>query len=133
MSLRHAVIEHLRLNVPALGGRVFQAFLAPPNVQSPYATVKLGSIRGNIELPYAGDQQIEVRVYRTRDDFAVLDSVRQSVITALNGTTILGNSSPERYRLKWVPTGPLDFVDEERRLIGCLVMFETSVIYERSG
>lgn len=127
MSVRRAVIEHLQVSIPAFGGRVYQAFLAPVNTLTPFATVKIAGLRGAIELADAGDQQIEVRIYRKQDDFAALDIIRHAVITALNDQVI----SVEQYRIRWVPTGPLDFVEEEKKLLGCLITFEVPVIYQR--
>lgn len=132
MSVRRAVISQLKSQVAALGGRVYQAFLTPANVQSPYATVKIAGIRSTPEISYAGDQQVEVYIYRIQDDFISLDGIRHSVVMALNGVTLVDVPTGERYWLRWFPTGLLDFVDEDRKLIGCVVMFETSVIYERS-
>lgn len=127
MSVRRAVIEHLQVRIPAFGGRVYQAFLAPVNAPTPFATVKLAGLRGAIELADAGDQQIEVRIYRKQDDFVALDIIRHAVITALNDQVI----SVEQYRIRWVPTGPLDFVDDEKKLLGCMMTFEVPVIYQR--
>ena len=132
MSLRRAVIQQLRQHVYPLAGNAFQAYLAPVNVNPPYATVKMAGIRGATELPFAGDQQIEVRIYRRQDDFVTLDALKQMAVVALNGVVLTDAPTGERYWIKWTPFGAGDFVDEERRLIGCSITFEASIIHERS-
>jgi len=131
MSLRRAVIQQLKRHVYPLEGRAYQAYLAPANVVSPYATVKMAGIREAPDVPFAGDQIIEVRIYRSQDCFVTLDALRQMAVVALNGVVITDDQSGERYWIKWTPFGAGDFVDEERRLIGCLVTFEAAVIHER--
>ncbi|MGV8164645.1 MAG: hypothetical protein ACLKAK_07295 [Alkaliphilus sp.] len=130
MSLRRAVIAQLKNHVTAIGGRVYQAYLAPADVQTPYATVKMAGVRGDVTLLYAGDQSIEVYVYRDHDCFVSLDALKQLAVLALNGS-VLVTESGERHHIRWVPFGQGDFVDEERKLIGCVESFETTVIHER--
>lgn len=126
--MRREIIERLR-ELPALGGRVYQAFLAPlgPTRTTPYATVKMASQRQSVDLGMAFDQTIEVRLYRDQDTFVDLDALRRQVIGKLNGVQVGGHT------LKYTTFGAGDFSDDEQRLIGCLVTFETVVIYERSG
>lgn len=126
MSLRQAVVAHVKNQVSPLGGRVYQAFLAPADVQRPYATVKLAGVRGARDILYAGDQSIEVYIYQDQDCFTRVDALRQQVIKALNGIVLF-----ECYPIRWVAFGGGDFVDEERKLIGCVVVFEAAIIHER--
>lgn len=133
MSLRRAVIQQLKTHVFPLNGNAFQAYLAPVGVVPPYATVKMAGTRGTPELNFAGDQIIEVRLYRSQDCYATLDALKQMAVVALNGVVITDAPTGERYHVRWTPFGAGDFADEERRLIGCLVTFEAVVIHERGG
>lgn len=129
--LRRAVIQHLKGAVPSLGGRVYQAFLAPANTPRPYATVKLLDGGASARISFAGDHLVEVRLYEaTSGSFLNMDSLASSVITALNGRTITDSDSGEKYDLFWVP-GMNDFVEDDRKLIGRLVRFRAAAIFER--
>jgi len=132
--LRRAVIERLRGQVSTLGGRAYQAFVAPPNAAKPYVTVKVPGARGSAAITYAGTQPVEVRLYDDPASFVALDALEAAVITALHGVEVEDSheASPGRYRLDWVPGGG-DFVDEELSLIGRLVTFEAAILNERGG
>jgi len=129
--LRRAVIQHLRQQVPALGGRVYQAFLAPANTPRPYATVKLMDGGASLRISFAGEHLIEVRLYEDMaGSFVTLDVLAGQVIAALNGRTITDSASGEKYDLYWVP-GMNDFVEEDRQLIGRLIRFRAAALFER--
>jgi len=132
--LRRAVIERLRNQVPELGARVYQAFLAPVDVGRPYATVKVPTARGSPAITYAGTQPVEVRLYDDRSSYIGLDELEGAVIAALHGAEISDTHEdpPGRYVVQWVPGGG-DFVDDERDLIGRLVMFEAAALHEKRG
>lgn len=131
MSLRRAVVSQLKNHISALEGRVYQAYLTPANVKPPYCTVKLAGIRGSVNLPYAADQGIEVRLYNDQTCFIPLDALEQQTLVALNGIVITDDDTGLRYWIKWVPFGSTDYIDEEHKLIARLVFFETAVIHER--
>jgi len=129
MSLRRAIVQQLRIHLPALGGRVFQAYLAPVNVPTPYATVKLATERQAANIGFAGAQTIEIYLYRGLDSFVGLDALRQDVVRALNGVVITDAESGLRFALRW--TGSVgDVVDPERKLIGAVVSFDAATIYD---
>lgn len=128
--LRRAIIQHLKAQVPGLGGRVYQAFLAPPGTTRPFATVKLPGIRGSPAISYAGAQQVEVRIYGDRDSFTALDPLEADVIGALHGIEVQDATDGSLHQLDWVPVGG-DFTDDDKGLIGCLVTFEAAVVFER--
>lgn len=127
--LRRAVIQKLKTSVPALGGRVYQAFLAPANVKPPYATVKLATPRGSPNISYAGTQPVEVYLYGSRDSFVSLDILELAVTVALHGVEIEDGQTQEKYYLNWV-SGSGDFVDTEKKLIGRMVKFHTALLME---
>lgn len=129
--LRRAVIQHLRQQVPALGGRVYQAFLAPANTPRPYATVKLMDGGASLRISFAGEHLIEVRLYEAMSgSFLTLDTLAKSVIEALHGKTVKDLETGEEYDLYWVP-GMNDFVEEDRQLIGRLIRFRAAALFER--
>ncbi len=129
--LRQAVIQKLKL-IPLLHSRIYQAYTAPHNAPKPYATVKFATQRGSTVISYAAFQPIEVRIYNDITSFDGLDAIESDVISALNGVEISDASTGERYRLEWV-SGSMDFVDEERGMIGRLIIFEAAVLFERKN
>jgi hypothetical protein len=127
--LRRAVIQHLK-QVTDLGGRVYQAFLAPADAARPYVTVKLVDGGASTRISFAGDHVIEIRVYDDLNSFIGLDVIIQAVIGALHGKNVTDTQSGEQYEVWWVPSMN-DFVEEERKLIGRLVRFRAASIFER--
>ncbi len=130
--LRRAVINHIMDNVSTLSGRVYQAFLAPSNTRKPYATVKVGPVQGSPGLNYGGTLSIEVRIYNDQDSFLSLDAYEKGIVAALHGREITDNNGGSRYFLQWL-SSPGDFVDEEKKLIGRLVVFGAAVLLEPGG
>jgi len=129
--LRRAIIQHLRNEVSTLGGRVYQAFLAPSSVQKPFATVKLVDGGTSARISFAGNHLIEVRLYEDiTGSFLTLDDLARSVIAALNGRVVIDSVSGEQYDVYLVP-GMFDFVEDDRQLIGLLVRFQGAAIFER--
>lgn len=129
--LRRAVIQKLK-TLPSLGGRVYQAFLALPSTARLYVTVKVAAARGSPDVAYAGAQPVEIRVYGDPDSFANLDEAERVIVDALHGAEVTDANDGERYLLSWVPGGG-DFVDEELRLIGRLLLFEAAALHEPGG
>jgi len=130
MSLRRAIIQQIKNQAHGLGGRVYQAFLAPVNTQTPYATVKLATERQATNITFAGSQTVEIYLYRGLDSYVNLDAIRQDVVKALNGVVITDVESGARFVLRWVGSVG-DVVDEERKLIGAVVSFDAAIIHER--
>jgi len=130
--LRRAVIMRLKSAAAGLGGRVYEAFLAGPEVARPYATVKLATQVGSGSISYAGTQPVEVRVYHDQGSFKELDALEAEVVAALNGATMADDADGGRYELSWSPAGA-DFTDPERRLIGRLLTFEAALVAEPGG
>ncbi len=122
--MRTAIINQLKDQVAGLGGRVYQAFLAPANVQKPYATVKMAGERGDLRIPWATHPAVEVRLYNEKNSFIPLDALEKECITALNGVSLNG-----KHQLRWVPGGT-DFEDIQLGLIGRLINFRATVINE---
>lgn len=131
MMLRRAVIQQLKDNVPGLDGRVYEAFLAPPNVSKPNCTVKVSASRGSGIIAYAGTQPVEIRIYARQESFKLLDEIEQGIVECLNGIEITDQNDGEKYCLTWVPGGG-DFIDEDKKLIGRLILFEAAILFERS-
>lgn len=129
--LRRAVIQHIKVSVSELNGRVYQAFLAPPNIEKPYSTVKIPTARGSGIITYAGTQPVEVRVYDKQNSFISLDELERNIIASLNGAEITDQNDGEKYCLTWAPGGG-DFIDDEKKLIGRLILFEAAALFERS-
>lgn len=130
--LRRAVIMRLKAAVPGLGGRVYEAFLAPPDAGRPYATVKLATQIGSPGIGYAGTQPVEVYLYHGPGSFKNLDALEWEVIAALHGATVTDDADGGRYELAWTPAAA-DVPDSERRLIGRRLTFEAACLAEPGG
>ena len=128
--LRRSVVQKLDA-VPGLTGGAHQAFLAPPDADKPYASVKLPASRGSGVISYAGTQSVEVRIYLPEESFITLDQLEAEIILTLNGVLLTDQVDGGKYELQWVPGGG-DFTDEEKSLIGRLIIFETGIVNERS-
>jgi hypothetical protein len=118
--LRRAVITTIKNNVPMLSERVYQAFVAPQNLARPYVTVKVGAIQG-------GAVDVEIRVYSTMASFMVLDEIEKKIISTLHNKEISDTEGGARYYLQWV-SSPGDFVDDEKKQIGRLLVFEAAAV-----
>ena len=127
--LRNAVNHRLGDQVGGLGGRVYEAFLAPSDAVKPYATVKLPGGAGSAEIGYAGTTAVEVRLYLDPTTFRDLDVLAQEVLAALNGQLIADPDDGQVYHLLYQPGGG-DFVDDQKNLIGRLLLFETAAVFE---
>ena len=129
--LRQAVLDTLMSRVPILGGRVYEAWVAPDKAGGlPYATIKLPGIRGSTAISFAGSQPVEVRLYNDRSSFIPLDMAERAVIEVLTRGPVA--DGPDQFSLQWVPGGG-DFEDDEFNLIGRLVMFEAAVVIGKGG
>jgi len=128
--LRRAVIQQLKQHVTGLGGRVYQAFLAPVDAGRPYATVKLVDGGASTRISFAGDHVIEVRLYDDYTSFVGLDTLAQDTVLALSGRIVTDADTGNRYEVFWLPVMN-DFVEEDRKLIGRLVRFRAAAIYGR--
>ncbi len=127
--LRRAVIQHLKGAAPSLGGRVFQAFLAPANTPRPYATVKLADGGASPRISFAGAHLIEVRICDDyTSDFISLDAITDEVVRALHGKTVEDAETGEKYEVFWIP-GMVDYAEADRKIIGRLVRFQAAAIF----
>jgi len=130
LSLRRAAIERIKAALPSVGGRVYQAFLAPVDAVAPYVTVKVGDERGDVNIPWIGFPAVEVRLYGKPLSFVSLDELEGQVIQALQGVPIADPQTGRVYQLRWLP-GFGDFNDPQKNLIGKLVRFQAVRIMER--
>lgn len=131
LSLRRAVIERIKAALPSVGGRVYQAFLAPVDAAAPYyVTVKVGDERGDVNIPWIGFPAVEVRLYSKPLSFISLDELEGQVIQVLQGVPITDPQTGKVYQLRWLP-GFGDFNDPQQNLIGKLVRFQAVRIVER--
>lgn len=125
------MIQTVKL-LPALGGRVYQAFLAPADAGRPYATVKVPASRADGRLSSAGTQPIEVRLYADPDSFVLLDEIEGALLDLLDDKDIQDVASGSVFHVEWEPGGG-DFQDDQRQLIGRLVIFEAAVLHDPAG
>lgn len=126
--LRRAVVQAIAAGVPELGGRVYQAFLAPPDAQFPYATVRLaGELQ---QTPLAGAVTVDVRLYERRGSFLALDALQAAVMAALHRREVVDPETGARYELAWAG-GAIDLEESERDAIVRLLRFSAAVVFAR--
>jgi len=126
--LRRAVVQAIAAGVPQLGGRVYQAFLAPPDAQMPYATVRLaGELQ---QTPLAGTVTVDVRLYERRGSFLALDILQAAVMAALHRREVVDPETDTRYEMTWI-AGAMDYEETERDAIVRLVRFGAAVVFAR--
>ncbi|MBT9134802.1 MAG: hypothetical protein DDT38_01544 [Firmicutes bacterium] len=121
MSLRRGVVSGLRMAVPGVGGRVFQAFLAPAATVPPYITVKMATRIGD----RLGLQPVEIYIYAAQTSFVALDTLEQEVIRALHQRELVDTETGSRYILRYTSSAG-DAVDEERKLINRVLTFASA-------
>ncbi len=121
MSLRRSIITRLRSTIPTVGGRVFQAFLAPANTLPPYVTVKMATRIGDA----LGRQPVECYLYAAQTSFGALDALEQEVIRSLHQREFADTETGLRYILRYASSAG-DAVDEERKLINRVVTFSAA-------
>jgi len=129
--LRRAVVNFLKENVSEVGGRVYQAYLAPKQVKRPYLAVRMGEVIESGAVSFGGTAQIEVFVY---DDiggsFLTVDRICDKVINALHGAYVTDQEDGKTYYIEWNPSTN-DIIEEDRNLIGRLLRFRTAILRER--
>ena len=94
--MRKAIITELK-EITEFGNRVYQAFLAPIGVPTPYCTVKMGEdspVSGNVKGAF---QHFEVYIYITPSSFITLDGLVLKVRKALHNVTLSTDESPTRF------------------------------------
>ncbi|AEE95288.1 hypothetical protein [Mahella australiensis] len=127
--IREAINRQLA-TIPEFGGRIYEAYMAPAKARAPYVTVKMASQRASTTISFAGENNIEVRIYGEPTSFKTLDVLEQKVIAALNEKYI-ADSTGNKYYTRWVPGGA-DYTEDERGLIVRLIYFAAGVLNERS-
>ncbi len=104
--------------MPSVGGRVFQAFLAPATTSPPFITVKLATRIGE----RLGLQPVEIYIYAAQASFVELDVLEQEVIRVLYQRELADAETGLRYILCYANSAG-DAVDEERKLINRVITF----------
>ncbi len=104
--------------MPSVGGRAFQAFLAPATTSPPFITVKLATRIGGRR----GLQPVEIYIYAAQTSFVELDALEQEVIRVLHQRELVDTETGLRYILCYAP-GAGDAVDVERKLINRVITF----------
>jgi hypothetical protein len=127
--LREAVINKLK-TLPEFNGRIYEAFMAPHNAKPPYATIKMAAQSASTAISFAGENNIEIRIYGEPTSFRLLDELEQEVIAALNEKYI-ADSDGNQYYTRWVPGG-MDYTEDERNMIARLIYFAAELLNERS-
>ncbi|QQO90070.1 hypothetical protein [Bacillus phage BSTP8] len=93
---------------------VYQAFMAPNNVKSPYFTVKMGTEASDVTVRNAYDRYIEIWPYAKPDNFEILDQMFVEAYKALHQTDI--QTEEGIFSLTYVNKGE-DYLDTDLKLI----------------
>lgn len=126
--LRRAVIRTLAAQVPNLGGRVYQSYLAPPDASLPFATVRLaGELQ---QTPVGASTTVEVRLYGRRGSYLELDALEAQALAALHRREAADPETGARYELAWAGGG-IDVEETERDAIVRLLRFAAAALRAR--
>ena len=94
--MRKAIITELK-TISDFQNRVYQSFLAPTTVLTPYCTVKMGEDMPVMNNKCGAFQHFEVYIYITPSSFITLDSLVLKVRKALHNVTLSTDESPTRF------------------------------------
>lgn len=94
--MRKAIIVELK-TISDFQNRIFQAFLAPVGVLTPYCTVKMGEDMPVVNNKKGAIQHFEVYIYNTPSSFVSIDSLVLKVRKALHNVTLATDESPARF------------------------------------
>ena len=108
--MRAAIRTQLISKVTAVGGRVYEPYIAGATTQKPYIVVKFAGeketkMRRGFDLPY------EVWLYDVKTTMKNLDSMQASVVNALS-EVVLTTAGGKKFELQYAGCGE-DFLDPD--------------------
>lgn len=120
--MRKAIIVELK-EITDFGDRVYQAFLAPIGVITPYCTVKMGEEMPVPNNKKGSQQHFEVYIYIPPSSFIPLDSLVLKVKQKLDKVTLSTDESPARFFTPEFERVLADWPDEEKNLLMKTIYF----------
>jgi len=113
--MRKAIITELK-EITEFGNRLYQPYLAPVEVLTPYCVVKMGE-ESPVPNNFKGSQQhFEVYIYAP-SSFITLDALVLKVKQKLDKITLSTDESPARFFRPEFERVLADWHDEERNLL----------------
>ena len=94
--MREAITIQLK-TITEFSNRVYQAFSAPANSDTPYCTYKLTEDEPSLDNKCGSFQGLQVFIYVTPATFSLLDDLVTQVREALDEVMLTTTDSPPRY------------------------------------
>lgn len=113
--MRLAIINTLK-EITEFGNRVRQAFTAPEDYGTPYATVKMLEDSPSVNNKHGAFVGCQVFIYTAPDSFIDLDGLVIKVVSKLDKVTLATDESPARYFRPELSIIQADFFDDIRKL-----------------
>jgi len=123
--MRDAIRDRLIQMVTEFQGRVFETFMAGPEVEKPYAVIVIGG-ESRTNMRYGFDVPVQVWPYVDVTSFKSVDGLVAKIVDALVNVD-LETSDGMVFRLRYVGSGD-DFYDNEWQALTRRLDFETEVI-----
>ncbi len=122
--MRTAIVEQIN-TIAELAGRVYQAFLAPDDLTTPYATVKMLEELPVSENFLGSNKGFQVFIYSGPDDFVDLDVLEIKVRNKLDHVFLTYSVGPPVKKLQTLYVQTIqDQRDDDRDLNFIRVDFE---------
>jgi hypothetical protein len=124
--MRKAIITELK-EITEFGSRVYQPYLAPIGVVTPYCVVKMGEEMPVVNNKKGSQQHFEVYIYITPNSFITLDSLVLKVKQKLDKVTLSTDESPARFFMPEFERVLSDWKDDINNLLMKTLYFNYSL------
>ena len=114
--MRKSIINELK-TISDFQNRLYQPYLAPVEVLTPYCIVKMGEESPVSNNKKGSQQHFEIYIYGSPSSFITLDSLVLKVKQKLDKVTLSTDESPARFFRPEFERVLADWHDEERNLL----------------
>ena len=121
--MRAAIITQIA-TIATFGSRVYQAFLAPDELATPFCTVKMVEETPAVENFLGSVKDVQVFIYTAPNDFVDIDELEIEVRNKLDHVDLTYDAGPPVAKLRTLYVQTLDDIyDPDRDLISKRVDF----------
>ncbi len=121
--MRAAIITQIA-TIATFGNRVYQAFVAPDDLTTPFCTVKMTGETPAIENQLGSVADVQVFIYTSPNDFVNIDDLAIEVRNKLDHADLTYNAGPPVAKLRTLFVQTVDDIyDPDRDLISKRVDF----------
>lgn len=126
--MRRAIRSKLIEILPEVNGRVYEPHMAGPDIEKPYAVVKMG-VEAGTGVRNTFTKTVTVWLYVDRTTFKDLDVLVNKTRNGLMNTDIVTENG-FKFELRYIGPVGEDYYDPEWQVLGQGLRFEVPVIYE---